>query len=137
MRKKIIILGFIFLCIFKITAQENTSDNEAKKTKELTSLYLKTGLSFTYFSISGNEFYDYYDPSYAPTIVEIITVDKDLYKVVYAEPINKAGALRYVTLYLEIGDIIAIRLPYYDTIAAGVVLTGKANLIELKGMIKE
>ena len=122
-------------CSFTVFANE-TSTTE-RENNEITDLYLKTGLSFTHFSINGNIFYNYYDSSYAPTIVEIISVDKDLYKIVYAEPMNKAGALRYVTLYLETGDLIAIRLPYSDTIAAGVVLTGKANIIELKGMVKE
>lgn len=135
MKKKFFVFLLVVFSLSTIIAEENSSAMEEKKSEEITSLYLKTGLSFTYFSINGNEFYNYYDSSYAPTIVEIITVDKDLYKVVYAEPLNKAGALRYVTLYLETGDLVAIGL--HDIIAAGKVLTGKANLIELKGIIKE
>ena len=60
-----------------------------------------------------------------------------MYKIVYADPMNKADALRYVTVYLETGDLVAIKLPYSDTVAAGLVLSGKANVIELKGMVKD
>ena len=137
MKKNIFIFVFIFISIFLVFAEEPASSEADKKTDEIESLYLRTGLSFTHFSVNGYKYYDSDSSWHAPEIVEIITVDKDLYKIVYAEPMYNAGVLRYVTVYLEIGDLVAIKLRYSDTVAAGLVLSGKANVIELKGMVKD
>ena len=74
MKKILMFVMVIFMsCSFTVFANE-TSTTE-RENNEITDLYLKTGLSFTHFSINGNIFYNYYDSSYAPTIVEIISVE--------------------------------------------------------------
>lgn len=136
MKKKIcLFLVAITFCTFLFSQEENKETSE--NNEEISDLYLTTGLRFTLLSINGYEFYDYYDSNYAPSIVEVISVDKSLYKLVYAEPLNKAGALKYVTLYLKDGDLIGLRIPYSDSIVGGVVMTGIPNQIVLKGKIFE
>lgn len=136
MKKKIcLFLVAITFCTFLFSQEENKETSE--NSEEISDLYLSTGLRFTVLSINGYEFYNYYDSNYAPSIVEVIPVDKPLYKLVYAEPLNKAGALKYVTLYIKDGDIIGLMLPNSDSIIAGVVMTGIPNQIVLKGKIVE
>lgn len=136
MKKKIcFFLVAITFCTFLFSQEENKETSE--NSEEISDLYLTTGLRFTLLSINGYEFYRYYDSDYAPSIVEIIPVDKSFYKLVYAEPLNKAGALKYVTLYIKDGDIIGLTLPNSDAIAVGIVMNGIPNQIELKGKIAE
>jgi hypothetical protein len=64
-------------------------------------------------------------------IVEIIPSGNYLYKLVYAEPLNTTGALRYITLYLSSGDIVEVTLVSSSSPIKGSVSSGKTNLIEL------
>ena len=109
--------------------QTIASDEEANIIAE--TVYLNTCQTFTYLSINNITYYSNYDSSYAPMIVEIIPSGNYLYKLVYAEPLNTTGALRYITLYLSSGDIVEVTLVSSSSPIKGSVSSGKTNLIEL------
>ncbi|MCR4714735.1 MAG: hypothetical protein K5751_10230 [Treponemataceae bacterium] len=109
--------------------QKVASNDEANIIAE--TVYLNTCQTFTYLSINNINYYSNYNSSFAPMIVEIIPSGNYLYKLVYAEPLNTTGALRYITLYLSSGDIVEVTLVSSSSPIKGSVSSGKANLIEL------
>lgn len=51
------------------------------------------------------------EAEYAATMVEIAPVTDDSCRLVYAIPLNRTGALVYMTLYVSKGDSLLLILP--------------------------
>lgn len=130
-----IIFCLLLLSVSQICADETSDKNSGIKSEDIKYLYLRTGMSFITLTVNNYTYYRTYETDYPATIVEIAYCSQDMYKIVYAEPLNKAGARQYITVYLKKGDMIGSVLSF-KIILAGQVSSYETNCIKLIGIVK-
>jgi hypothetical protein len=129
MKNKFLII-LIILSISHIAISEE-NDNDSK-----TNFYtLSVGFDLQMIKINNESYFDYYSYSDSEaTILEILPIDDKVCKMVIAVPWNRAGNFQNYVLYIEKGDMLAIRTR--SQIAVGIVNDYKYNALVFLGLAK-